>query len=352
MSKGGGGQQYYGLPTVTQSNSSTQNIIPEWLTAASQRGISAATDLMNRGTPSYAGQIAPGMTADQQAAGQMFRDNVGAFQGYYDRAAQLTDAATQQGPQINAPTLRQGLSGISDYMNPYISSVVDSVSDLSRRNLDAALTRTADQAIGAKAFGGSRQGVMEGVATAENNRNTNNLVSQLLSQGYDRATGMLGQDISNNLQAQGANQNAFSNYMNRLMGAGGQMASVGGANRQASVGDTNNLLQFGTLGQQTQGAQDQAAYQEFLRQQNYPLLALQAYNQTVQGAPKSTTANTQTSGVEYSPQQQQQSNPLMGALGLGMAGLSMLPGGTIPGLLGGALSTLGGPSAFPRGNYF
>jgi len=78
------------------------------------------------------------------------------------------------------------------------------------------------------------------------------------------------------------------------------------------------------------------------------MLALQAYNQTVQGAPKSTTANTQTSGVEYSPQQQQQSNPLMGALGLGMAGLSMLPGGTIPGLLGSLTSPLWSP--FPR-NY-
>lgn len=330
MSKGGGGQQYYGLPTVTQSNSTTNTTLPSWLTNASQQGAAYAQNILNSGTPAYTGQIAPGLTADQQAAGQMFRDNVGAFQGYYDRAQDLTNAATQQGPQIEAQTLRQGLSGISDYMNPYISSVVDSVSDLSRRNLDAALTRTADQAIGAKAFGGSRHGVMEGVATAENNRNTNNLISQLLSQGYDRATNMLGTDIGNNLQAQGANQNAYQNYMNRLLGAGSQMANVGTAARQASVADVNNLFQFGQADQQTQAAQQQAAYQEWLRQQQYPLQALQTYSGSLQALPRNTTQNTSTQGFEYNPQQQQSSSPLAGGLGGAMSGAAtgamLMPG--------------------------
>lgn len=341
MSKGGGGQQYYGLPTVTQSNSTTATTLPDWLTNASQQGVAYAQNMLNRGTPAYTGQIAPGMTADQQAAGQMFRDNVGAFQGYYDRAQDLTNAATQQGPQINAPTLRQGLSGISDYMNPYISSVVDSVSDLSRRNLDTALKQTADQAIAAKAFGGSRQGVMEGVATAENNRNTNNLISQLLSQGYDRATNMLGQDISNNMQAQGANQNAFSNYMNRLLGAGQQTAGIGTADRAAQVADVNNLFQFGSASQQTQAAQDQARYQEWLRQQQYPLALMQSYSGTLQSLPRNTVQNTNTQGFEYAPQKQQSSSPLLGGLGGAMSG-AQLGNMLFPGGLGAGLGAIGG----------
>jgi hypothetical protein len=92
-------------------------------------------------------------------------------------------------------------------------------------------------------------------------------------------------------------------------------------------------MQFGSMQQDTATRQAQAAYQEFLRQQQLPYQALQAYNQTLQASPYEKT--TSTSGYEMAPYTQQKSNPLMSALGLGMTGLSMLPGGTIPGLLGG-----------------
>ena len=87
-------------------------------------------------------------------------------------------------------------------MNPYIDKVVNSVSDISKRNLDSALTQTADQALAAKAFGGSRHGVQEGVATAQNNLNTDNMIANLLSSGYNNAVNFLGQDIQtqNNMQ--------------------------------------------------------------------------------------------------------------------------------------------------------
>lgn len=351
MSKGGGGQQY-ALPTYSAQNSNTSTVIPSWLTAASQQGVDAASKLLSNPGQAYGGELAPGMTADQQAAGDMFRNSVGAYNPFFSQAQGYTDAATQQGPQIDPQTFKNGLAGISDYMNPYISNVVDSVSKLGQQNLQQSLNQTGDQAIGAHAFGGSRHGVQEGVATAQNNLQTNNLIANLLNSGYGQATNMLGQDISNNMQAQGANQNAFSNYMNRLMGAGQQTAGIGTAARSANVGDINNVFQYGNAAQQTQGAQDSARYQEFLRQQQMPYQALQAYNQTLGTAPHDTNQNTATSGWQMSPQQQQQSSPLMTGLGLGMAGLSMLPGGTIPGLLGGALSALGGPSPFPRGNYF
>lgn len=336
MSKGGQ-QQTYGLPTMTQSTSTTS--IPSWMSGASQTGVNAASRLLANPGQAYTGQLAPGMTADQMAAGDMIRNSVGGYQGYFDRAAGLTDAATQQGPQIEAQTFRNGLSGISSYMNPYISNVVDSVSALGRRNLDAALTQTADQAIGAKAFGGSRHGVREGVATAENNLNTNNLVANLLSQGYGQAASMLGQDISNNMQAQGANQSAYSNYLNRLMGAGSQMSQLGTANRAANTADVNNLLQFGSMQQDTATRQAQAAYQEFLRQQQLPYQALQAYNQTLQTSPYEKT--TSTSGYEMAPMTQQQSNPLMGAIGGALSGAKL--GGTLlPGGWGAGLGAIGG----------
>lgn len=331
MSKGGGNQQTYALPTMTSSNSTTS--IPGWMTAASQTGVNAAANLLNNPGQAYTGELAPGMNADQLAAGDMVRNNVGAYNGYYDAAAGLTNAATQQGPQVEAQTFKNGLSGIADYMNPYTGQVIGGLRQAAAENLAGSLARTADQAIGAKAFGGSRQGVMEGVATAGANNALNSQIGQLLSGGYDRATSLMGQDINNNLAAQGQNQSAYANYMNRLLGAGSQISDIGTAKRAANVADIDNLMQFGNAKQDTATRQAQARYQEFLRMQGLPYQALQAYNQTLQASPYN--KSTSTSGWEMGPVQQQRSNPLMGALGLGMAGLSMLPGGTIPGLLGG-----------------
>jgi hypothetical protein len=354
------------------------NQIPVWLENASRAGVSNAANILAQPVEAYGGQLTPGLTNDQQAAGNMIRNSVGAYQPYFDNAAALTQASTGAGPQVRAQTFRNGLSGaINDYMNPYIDNVVNSVSNISQRNLDKALTQTADQALAARAFGGSRHGVQEGVATAQNNQNTNDMIANLLNSGYNQATGLMGQDIQNNLAAQGQNQGAYQNWMNRLSGAGSQMANLGTANRAANVADVNNLLSYGGLDQQTQGAQQQAGYNEWLRQQNMPLQRQQLYNSTVSTAPHSTAqttannqystglqsndaytqansntnanlqsnttgnTNTNSTGLNLAQQQQATSNPLMGGLGGALAGAklgSIVPGiGTGIGAIGGGL---------------
>jgi hypothetical protein len=336
MSKGGQ-QQTYGLPTQTASSSTTS--VPGWMTNASQAGVNAATNLLNNPGQAYTGTLAPGMTADQQAAGDMVRNNVGAYQGYYDTAAGLTNAATQQGPQIEAQTYRDGLQNVGDYMNPYIGNVIGGLRQAAADNLSQSLTRTADQAIGAKAFGGSRHGVMEGVATAGANNALNAQIAQLLSGGYDRATNLLGQDISNNMQAQGANQSAYANYLNRLMGAGSQMGALGTANRAATTADINNLMQYGNAQQDTATRQAQAQYQEYLRMQGLPYQALQTYGNTLAQVPYART--TSTTGWSVGPQQQDTNTPLAGGLGGALSGAQvgnmLLPGG-----MGAGIGAIGG----------
>lgn len=357
MSGGGGGGGYQYMPTFTSNNSSSTNAIPAWLTQASQTGVNYAGKLLNNPGQAYTGEIAPGMNADQTAAGNMVRNTIGAYQPYYNAATGLTAASANAAPDINAQTYANGLSNIGQYMNPYISNVVDSLKAQSAQNLDQSLKQTADQAIGAHAFGGSRHGVQEGVATAQNNLGLNNQIANLLSGGYSQATNLLGSDITNNLQAQGANQANANNALNRMQGAGSQLANIGTANRAANVADVANLMTYGGVQQQTQGAQDQAAYSEFLRQQQLPYQALQAYNQTVSSAPHDTTSNTSSSGWGMSPvQQPASSSPWMTGLGLGLAGASMLGTGGMSGLgglLGSGLAMAtgtGGP--LPKGNFF
>lgn len=337
MSKGGGGgANYYPMPTVQASNSATSSStsIPQWLTDASQFGVQNAQNIVRQGTPQYNGPLAAGMAGDQTAAGNLIRNSVGAYQPYYDNAQ---GAINNSMTQLNPNTLANGLSGIGQYMNPYIDNVVNSVQDFSRQNLDSALTQTADKALAARAFGGSRHGVQEGVATAQNNLNTNNLIANLLSSGYNQATNMLGTDV----QAQ--NQAAQQNNANAL--AGGQaLSNLGTANRAANTSDINNLLTYGGLEQQTgQNAADKL-YNYFQYQNQYPLQAQQVYNQTVSAAPHNTSQSgtSGTTSIGWAPQQQATSSPLMGGLGGAMAGAKLgsmlMPGvGTGIGAIGGGL---------------
>jgi hypothetical protein len=331
------------MPTIQASNSATSSStnIPQWLTDASQFGVQNAQNIVKQGTPQYGGPLAVGMASDQTAAGNLIRNSVGAYQPYYDNAQ---DAINNSMTQLQPQTLANGLSGISQYMNPYIDNVVNSVSDISQRNLDRALTQTADQALAAKAFGGSRHGVQEGVATAQNNRNTNDLIANLLSSGYNQATNMLGTDV----QAQ--NQAAQQNNANAL--AGGQaLSNLGTANRAANTADINNLLTYGGLEQQTgQNAADKL-YNYFQYQNEYPLQAQQMYNQTVSAAPhdKSSTGTSSTNSIGFAPQQQTSSSPLSTALGLGLGGLSMFGGGAASPIAG--LLSIGSGLAGYRGPF-
>lgn len=395
MSKGGGGTQYMFLPQASSQSSSSntnQNTsqtasnqsnqvansnttglnlsntgssstalsqIPQWLEDAARSGVGSVQNLMNQGSQAYGGDLTAGLNSYQQQAGNMFQNAVGQFQPYFDQAQQTIQSGLQSAPQIEAQTLRNGLSGIGDYMNPYIQNVVNSVQDFGRQNLDRALTQTADQAISAKAFGGSRHGVQEGVATAQNNLNTNNLVANLLNSGYDRATSLLGQDVQNNLGAQQSNQASFQNYLNNLLSGGSAIAGLGTTAQNSLQSGISNLLNYGNLAQQTDQNANTAAYNEFLRQQNMPLQLQQLYNQTLSAAPHSTmqsqtgnqtntalqsagtnatqnntsnsqmqgnttgSSNTNSSGWSYSPVQQQTSSPLMQGLG-GLMGLGSM----------------------------
>ena len=403
MSKGGGGTQYMFLPQASsQSSSSNTNQstnqqsqnqsnqvansnttglnlsntgssqtslsqIPQWLEDAARSGVGNAQGLLSQPTQAYGGDLTAGLNQYQQQAGNMFQNAVDQFSPYFDQAKSTIQSGLQAAPQIEAQSLKSGLSGISDYMNPYIQNVVNSVQDLSRQNLDQSLKQTGDQAIAAKAFGGSRHGVQEGVATAQNNLNTNNLVANILSSGYNQAAGMLGQDVSNNLTAQQGNQSSYQNYLNNLLSGGSALAGLGTTAQNSLNSGINNLLNYGNLAQATDQNANTAAYNEWMRQQGVPLQLQQLYNQTLSAAPHSTmqsstgeqtntalqsagtnatqntnsnstmsgntqgSSNTNSSGWSMSPMQQQSSSPLMQGLGglMGLGSMFAAPSGGV-----------------------
>lgn len=319
MSKGGGSNfQYIPMASSSTTNESKKTEIPAWLTNAAQYGINNAKGLLNQDL-SYNNPMAAGLQQGQLDAGASIYANQGMAQPYYNSAA--TSFSNAQNP-IEAATLANGLSGIGRYMNPYIDNVVANVNALSQNNLNQALSDQKDAAIKARAYGGSRQGVQEGAAIAQNNLATNNLLSNLLSQGYNNATNMLGTDV----QAQ--NAVAQQNRTNAL-NAGQQMSALGTDARAAATADANNLLQYGGLQQNTiQNALDkQLALWQY--QKSQPLQAQQVYNQAVSTAPHDTSSSgtASTNSLEMKPVQQQSSNFLQTAGGLAAMGLGAYLGG-------------------------
>lgn len=350
MSKGGGNNMQW-VPTISSNNSTSENKIPEWLTAASQRGVNAATDLLNNPGQAYTGELTAGMNGIQNAVGSGLESLVGQAAPYFNAAGNAISGGMQAPMEIASGTYKNGLQGISDYMNPYINTVVNSVQGLSDQNLNRALTQTGDQALSAKAFGGSRHGVQEGVATAQNNLNTNNLVANLLNTGYNNATNLMGQDIGNTLTADRSNQGAFQNWMQNLLSGGNSLSKLGMDQQNTNTAALQNVMNYGNQVQQTQQNADTARYNEYLRMQNLPYQALQAYNTTAQGAPKSTSSSTSSSGQSYQQQQMPTSNPLMTGLGLAAGiGSMFIPGGQGVGvslLANGLGGLLGGGNSSP-----
>lgn len=421
MSKGGGNNMQW-IPTISSQNSATntnqntnttqnsqtnqtanyansglsQNMggssgmslsqIPVWLEQAAQAGVGNAANMLQQGISPYTGQLTAGMNEVQNAAGQGYQNLVGSTQPYFNAAANTTLQGLQQGPQIAAQTFQNGLQNISDYMNPYINNVVNSVSQIGQSNLNNALKQTDDQAISARAFGGSRHGVQEGVAVAQNNRDTNNLIANLLSSGYNNATNLLGQDISNNLSAQNNNANNFQNYMSRLLSGGNQIANLGVGQQGAEANALSNVMGFGNQQQQTAQNAATAAYNNYQYQNTLPIQLQQVYNQTLSAAPHSTanmnmnnqyatglqsqsgsqqgqsntsgtstsnttgSSNTSTSGQSFQQQQMPSSNPLMTGLGLAAGiGSMFIPGGQGIGLglLGNSIGGLFGGGSNP-----
>ena len=113
------------------------------------------------------------------------------------KAALFGNLSDTQNFAANTPY--QALSGsmIDRYQNPYQRNVIDAtMSDLERSRQQAQMSND-DAAIKAKAFGGSRHGVLGAQTNSEYDRNTAGILGGLNATGYSQALQV----------AQGENQN-------------------------------------------------------------------------------------------------------------------------------------------------
>jgi hypothetical protein len=259
-----------GTPSNTTSSATTQVQVPDWVQSQLQQNLSTANQLASQPyTPSNLPTVAP-FSADQTAAFNAIRSNVGSTQPVFDLA---------QSQVQNLPQTTQSL------LNPYLANVEgDTVSNIQRAAALQGQTE-ASNAIGAGAYGGTREGVQQGVIASEAQRNIGQAINQIQSQGYNTAQ-----------------QAALSQAA-----AEGNIASAG---QTANLQGISALNQVGQQEQTLQQAQYASALQQWQQQQNYPYQQLALQQSALAGSPY---GNAVTSSQPYS------SNTAEQLLGLGIS---------------------------------
>jgi len=295
------------------SHTESSNKIDPALMALYQQNYNTASQIADQPFQPYTGERVAGFNANQSAGFNALlaaaadptatnaigraQDSVGSLLNY-------------RAPTIAAPpTVTAGqLSGtdLTPYLNPYTDDVVNAaLGDLQHaRQVQGVADNAA--ATAAHAFGGTRQAVLDANTTNDYLRNVASTTSGLRQAGYQNAQQAALSDIANRMTADqfnatGTYNAGAANAANDLAGAGLRMNAAG---QYAGLGKDyfNQLSQQGQLSsfvgaqqQALQQAQDNAAYEEFMRQLSYPYQQQQLRNQAVGMIPIQQTQSTKNS---------------------------------------------------------
>jgi hypothetical protein len=276
--------------------------LPAWLEDVTKENLSLAQEVADRPYVPYTGQRTAGFTPEQEQAFNIIQQGVGRTAPAYEAAqGAALGSAYYQPERVQAGSFLTG--DISGYMNPYIANVEQRAIEASGRSLEQARNQIASNAAQARAFGGSRQGLAEGVAAAESARNIGDLSARLRSEGFDRAAALQSADYARALQASQANQAAgLQGAATNISGA----TALGALTNQAQQGRQTEAALVENVGQQRQAMAQAAldeAYARFIEERNYPVeglnLRLAATSATPYGGTQTQTRTGMPTGNSF-----------------------------------------------------
>ena len=290
---------YFGVGTPGQEGYA-QGIISQPRAVPAQEAV--ALSAPQQQLIAAANQAATGINADSLG--------IGSFDPYLQAARGQTEAGQYnlaQSTGIFDPN--STTAGVSTFMSPYQQNVTQEALKEIDRQAEMARNQAAASAIGAGAFGGSR----EGVQRAELDRNVLDIKSKRIAEDMQQ----------NYLQALATAQAAQEGQRQRQLYAGSQMgamgqrtAALGLTGQQARAADIGLLSGIGAVDVTQRQAEAEAMRQNILAQQEEPYSRLTFGAQLLGGVPQGTTTLTQA----------QTPNPYLTALQTGILGLGVLSG--------------------------
>jgi hypothetical protein len=386
MSSKGGSE-----PTQGVTNTSTQ--LPDWLNAGSQQAVGMAQDLSQRPYTPYTGQIVAQPGADTTQAYQQVRDMQGDQSGAYDASKAAYSGMLGQVAPITTDQLNQGSNQLfgnyqqqvmnpaggllgnyvagagpataqgvglnaQTLMNPYSQNVIDPTLAAGEQARQMGRQTIAGNAANVGAFGGSRQGVAEGVSDAQFNLGTQQQIGNMLTTGWGQALtpaynlasqqaqqglaagqylGTLGQQGYNAAASAGQNL-ANTNLQAGLTSAAG-LPGVATAEQLGAQKDASMLQTIGSAQQQQDQQNLNAQMGQFYEQQGWPVQNLDILLSGVGGVPYGTSSFGQGT-PSYTPQKKNALGGIAGgaatgaAIGATFGGVGAPVGAVAGGILG------------------
>ena len=236
--------------------------------------------------------------------------------------------------QFGANTFDQGAA--QQYMNPYMQSVVDLQQQDAQRQADIATTGRNAQAVGAGAFGGSRQAIMDAEAAKNLAAQKGSIQATGLQSAYGQAQQQFNADQARQQQAQQMYEQ--SRQYGAGLGMQGLQTALQGAGALGQLGQTQYGQQIGNINLQNQmGSQAQQEQQAILNQQiqndatgkQYSMMQLANMSNLLRGMPMQ-SATTQTYQAQPSGLSQLAGLAATGAGAYGaMGGFKAAKGGSV-----------------------
>lgn len=267
------------LPNITTTQGQTTTA-PSWYT-------DYLSNLAGQTTQAAGQAQFVGATPLQQQAFNLAQQNVGAYQPGLTAAENLAASGARTAPSI-----------VSDYMNPYISNVVQQIGELGQRNIRQNLMPVATAgAVGSGQFGSKRGAEVLGSTIRNALQDIGAQQAGALASGYQNAI------------------NAAQSDLGRQLTAGQLTAALAGQEQTGGLADINALATLGAQQQQIGQAQEL-----------FPLQTLGTAAQTLRGY--SVPTNVQSTYTGPIPGAYAAS-PLQQIAGLGsiVAGISNTPFG-------------------------
>jgi hypothetical protein len=193
------------------------------------------------GFQTYEGPRIADFTPEERAAMTGIAGLVGTGKQYFDPA---TDFAKGLGEKFTAETAQS-------YMNPYQQAVVDVEKRKARDDFEQTMQGIGSKAVGAGAFGGSRQAIVEGEAISDLGQRLGDIQAIGQKQAFDQA------------------QKAFEAQKARERQAGSALASLGIQAPQQALKEFAALSGVGEAGRGMEQSKMDLAYQDFLKRQNF-----------------------------------------------------------------------------------
>ena len=250
----------------------TKTDVAKWQKPYFQKAGVAANDILGGGFQSYTGNRVAGMSGlENQASTALANYDYGAPQ--YQQAQDIYSGIANMTPQDYAAMNQQN-------MNPYQDQVIGASEAVAARR--RAQERVGEQSTiaNAGAFGNNRAGTYQGERQAAYEVGQNQVVADLLNQGYSQSQAATMAQLQNRSGAAG-------NIAGTAGAAGSQFLSGIGA--QMGAGGTERAVDQAGL---------DAQYEEFMRQQQDPYTRLGAYTGFLGALPNaSTSTTTKTPGL-------------------------------------------------------